>query len=260
VENMAFSIDLSGKVAIVTGASRGIGEAIALGLAQAGAKVALASRKPEGLEEVAAKIQEAGSEAIVVPTNTSEREAIKNLVAQTTEKFGGVDIVVNNAATNPHFGPLLSSDENQWDKTIKVNLQGYFWLVKDAYPSMKERGGGKVVNVASIAGLQNLQYQGLYGITKTSVIHMTGTLAVELGPDNIQVNAIAPGFVKTKFSSVLWQNEELANRMINMTPVRRIADPEDIAPLVVFLSSAHSNFITGQAFVIDGGITKVPAS
>ena len=257
---MAQAYDLSGKVAIVTGASRGIGEAIALALAGAGAKVALASRKPEGLEEVKAKVEGLGSAALVVPTNTSEHAAVDNLVQQTIERFGGIDIVVNNAATNPHFGPLLTSEDSMWDKTIKVNLQGYFWLIKAAVPSMRQRGGGKVVNIASIAGLQSLPMQGLYGITKAGVIHMTSTLAIELGSDNIQVNAIAPGFVKTKFSSALWQNEALAKRMLELTPAHRIAEPEDIAGMALFLAAPASNFVTGQTMVVDGGITKVPAT
>lgn len=256
---MAWTIDLSGKVAIVTGASRGIGEAIAQGLAQAGANVVLASRKADGLEEAAKKIQALGVEALSVPTNTSEKNDIENLVRQASEKFGGVDIVVNNAATNIHFGPLISSEDPQWEKTLKVNLQGYFWLIKAALPSMQARGGGKVINVASIAGIENLPSQGLYGITKAGVIHMTATLGNELGEYNVQVNAIAPGFVKTKFSSVLWQNEELANRMTSVTPARRIADPQDIAGLAVFLASPYSNFITGQTLVADGGYTNVPA-
>ncbi|HEX2911750.1 MAG TPA: SDR family oxidoreductase [Chloroflexia bacterium] len=256
---MAKSIDLSGKVAIVTGASRGIGEAIALNLAEAGAKVVLASRKPEGLNEVAAKVSQAGSEALVVPTNTSDHAGIESLVEQTVARFGGVDIVVNNAATNPHFGPLLTSEDTMWDKTIKVNLEGYFWLIKAAVPSMQQRGGGKVVNITSIAGLQSLKWQGLYGITKAGVIHMTKTLAIELGDSNIQVNAIAPGFVKTKFSSVLWQNEQLARKMVETTPAHRIADPDDIARVALFLASPGSDFITGQTIVADGGITLVAA-
>ncbi len=256
---MAWTIDLTGKVAIVTGASRGIGEAIALGLAQAGAKLVLASRRPEGLTAVAEHINQAGGEALAVPTNTSDRAAIENLTGQAIEKFGGIDIVVNNAATNLHFGPILGSEDSMWDKMIKTNLQGYFWLIQAAIPSMKVRGGGKIINVASIAGKESLPLQALYGITKAGVIHMTTSLSNELGADNIQVNAIAPGFVKTKFSSALWQNEELANRMISVTPARRIAEPTDIAGLAVFLASPASSFITGQTIVADGGYTNVPA-
>ena len=256
---MAWTIDLSGKVAIVTGASRGIGEAIAVAYAQAGAKLVLASRKPDSLNAVAERINSMGGEAIAVPTNTSDRAAIENLARQALDRFGGIDIVVNNAATNPHFAPLLTSEDSMWDKTIKVNLQGYFWLIQAAVPSMKERGGGKVISVASIAGKQPLQHQALYGITKAGVIHMTASLGNELGADNIQVNAIAPGFIKTKFSSVLWQNEELANRQIAVTPAHRIADPEDIAGLAVFLASSAADFITGQTIVADGGYLNVPA-
>ena len=254
---MTWSIDLSNKVAIVTGASRGIGEAIAQGLAQAGAKLVIASRKAESLAEAAQQIEAAGGEVLAVPTNTSDRAGIENLVKAAIERFGGIDIIVNNAATNPHFAPLLTSEDSMWDKTIKVNLQGYFWLIQQSVPSMIERGGGKVINIASIAGQQPLMYQGLYGLTKAAVSHMTATLGNELGPSNVQVNAIAPGFVKTKFSSVLWQNEELAKKTIAVTPARRIAEPEDIAGLAVFLASPAASFITGQTIVADGGYLNV---
>jgi NAD(P)-dependent dehydrogenase (short-subunit alcohol dehydrogenase family) len=252
--------DLSGKVALVTGASRGIGEAIALKLAEAGADLVITARKPEGLSQVAEKIEALGRKVLPQPANTGVPEQVEQVVKNAAEHFGGLDIVVNNAATNPHFGPLLTSEYSHWEKTIQVNLLGYFWPIKAAVPYMEKRGGGKVINITSIAGLHALSWQGLYGISKAGVIHMTMTLANELGPQNIQVNAIAPGFIKTKFSSVLWQNEELAHRMISHTPAGRIGEPEDIAGLALFLASPASNFITGQTIVADGGITNVQSS
>ncbi|NWJ44481.1 MAG: SDR family oxidoreductase [Chloroflexi bacterium] len=252
--------DLSGKVAVVTGASRGIGEAIAVRLAKAGADLVIASRKTEGLDETAATIEALGRKALIVPTNTSNKDQVYALINKSIETFGGIDILVNNAATNPHYGPLLESEDSHWEKTIQVNLQGYFWAIKASVPSMQKRGGGKIINVASIAGLHSLAWQGLYGITKAGVIHMTMTLGNELGASNIQVNAIAPGFIKTKMSSVLWQNEGLANKMIAQTPAGRIGDTEDIAGVALFLASSASNYITGQTLVADGGITNVYTS
>jgi NAD(P)-dependent dehydrogenase (short-subunit alcohol dehydrogenase family) len=252
--------DLTGKVALVTGASRGIGQAIAIRLAQAGADVVVAARKPEGLNETADEITKLGRKALAQTANTGDKDQITALVDKAVETFGGVDILVNNAATNIHFGPLLTSEDSHWEKTIQVNLMGYFRMIKACVPHMEKRGGGKIINIASIAGLHALTFQGLYGITKAGVIHMTMTLANELGASNIQVNAIAPGFVKTKFSSVLWQNEQLAKRMIKITPAGRIAEPEDIAGLALLLASPASNFITGQTMVADGGVTNAPAS
>src|SRR5258707_6089281 len=188
---------LQGKIAIITGASRGIGEAIAHTYARAGAKVVLASRKIDGLAAVASAIKDEGGDATAIAAHMGDQNAIRQLVEQTVAAYGGVDIVVNNAATNPHFGPLLTSEESMWDKTLDVNLRGYFRLIREAVPQMIARGGGKIINVASVAGLQPQPGMALYGITKAAVIMLTKSLAVELAPHNIQINAIAPGFIKT---------------------------------------------------------------
>lgn len=253
--NQPFS--LIGKIAIVSGASRGIGEAIARTYAQAGAKVVLASRKLDGLNTVADSIRTEGGEALPIAAHMGEPDAIRALVEQTLETFGGIDIVVNNAATNPHFGPLLTSEESMWDKTLDVNLRGYFRLIRAVVPHMEKRGGGKVINMASIAGLVPSPGMGLYGITKAAVLMMTKTLALELAGSNIQVNAIAPGFIKTRFSQALWGNEALNDQLLKRTPAGRLGTPDEVAALALYLGSSASNFTTGQAFVMDGGLTLV---
>jgi NAD(P)-dependent dehydrogenase (short-subunit alcohol dehydrogenase family) len=247
---------LAGKVAIVTGASRGIGEAIAHTYAQAGAKVVLASRKLEGLTTVADAITSAGGQATAIAAHMGEQSAIKELVQKTLETYGGIDIVVNNAATNPHFGPLLTSEESMWDKTLDVNLRGYFRLIRETVPHMIERGGGKIINLASIAGITPSPGMALYGITKAAVIMMTRSLAVELGPNNIQVNAIAPGFIKTKFSQAIWGNDQINDMLVKATPAGRIASVEELMGMALYLASPASSFTTGQAFVVDGGLTQ----
>src|SRR5258706_1014337 len=251
---------LTGKVAIVTGASRGIGEATAQAYARAGAKVVLASRKPDGLNVVADAIRAAGGEATPIAAHMGEQAAVKALVQKAIEVYGGVDIVVNNAATNPHFGPLLTSEESMWDKTLDVNLRGYFRLIREAVPHMIARGGGKVINIASIAGLMPSPGMGLYGITKAAVIMMTRTLALELAPNNIQVNAIAPGFIKTKFSQALWDNDQLHDVIIGNPPAGRFADVSEITGIALYLASPASSFTTGQAIVVDGGLTLSPGN
>ena len=248
-----FSLD--NKVAIITGASRGIGEAIAHTNAQAGAKVVLASRKLESVASVAETIKQNGGDALPIAAHMGEPEAITNLVQQTIATYGGVDIVVNDAATNPHFGSLLDSPESAWDKMLDVNLRGYFRLIREAVPSMEARGSGKVLNIASVAGLTPQTGMGLYCITKAAVIMLTKVLAVELGSSNIQVNAIAPGFIKTKFSQVIWQNDSVRTTVTDRTPAHRIGDPEDLLGMALYLVSHASNFTTGQAVIIDGGLT-----
>ena len=248
-----FSLD--NKDAIITGASRGIGEAIAHTNAQAGAKVVLASRKLESVASVAETIKQNGGDALPIAAHMGEPEAITNLVQQTIATYGGVDIVVNDAATNPHFGSLLDSPESAWDKMLDVNLRGYFRLIREAVPSMEARGSGKVLNIASVAGLTPQTGMGLYCITKAAVIMLTKVLAVELGSSNIQVNAIAPGFIKTKFSQVIWQNDSVRTTVTDRTPAHRIGDPEDLLGMALYLVSHASNFTTGQAVIIDGGLT-----
>ncbi len=255
MDSFSPSFSLTGKVAIVTGASRGIGEAIAHTYASAGAKVVLASRKLDGLSAVAEAIRAAGGEATCIMAHMGEADAAAELVAQTVATYGGLDIIVNNAATNPHFGPLLGSEESMWDKTLDVNLRGYFRLIRESVPAMAARGGGKVINLASVAGIEPSPGMALYGITKAAVIMMTKALAIELAPQNIQVNAIAPGFIKTRFSQAIWGNEQISEQVIARTPAGRIASVNELTGIALYLAAPASSFTTGQTIVVDGGLT-----
>lgn len=254
---MSVPFDLSGRVAIVTGASRGIGKAIAEQYARAGAKVVLASRKQEALDEAAAAIRAIGGEAIGIAAHNGDKDALMALVAQTLDCYGRLDILVNNAATNPHFGALLEAEDSYWRKTIEVNLMGNVWLSQAAVKAMRAGGGGKIINIASIVGLTPGRYQGIYSVTKAGVISLTKTLAAELGGDNIQVNAIAPGLVRTKFAQALWGNPDLLDQVLAKTPTGRIGQPEDISGLALYLASSASDFTTGAVFVIDGGVSAL---
>jgi len=249
---------LDGKVAIISGASKGIGAAIAARFAREGARVVVASRKQEAVERVAAEINAAGGEAFARAAHMGEPEQVGALVEATIERWGGVDIAVNNAATNPHFGPLLTADEGQLGKILDVNLMGYFRLCKAVEPLMRARGGGKIINLASIAGLRPARFMGAYGISKAGVLMLTQVLAVELGPANIQVNALAPGLIRTKFSRGLWENERLVEGFKGETPAGRLGEVEDITGAALFLASPASDYVTGATLVIDGG-TSLPS-
>lgn len=244
---------LKGKVALITGASRGIGQAVAEAYALSGAKVVLSSRKQQALDIVAEKVVAAGGEALPLAAHTGDQVSIDNLVARAIEVFGGIDILVNNAGTNPHFGPILSAEESHWQKTLEVNLLGYFRMVKACITSMRSRGGGKIINVASIVGMKPHTGMGVYGVTKAGVIMLTQVLAVELAEDNIQVNAIAPGFIKTKFSRVLWETPAIYEAIIKTIPQQRMAEPDELIGIALYLASSASSFTTGSVFVIDGG-------
>lgn len=252
---MSNLFDIRGKVAIVTGASRGIGQSIAEEFAKAGAKVVLASRKQEDLDKVVADIRAAGGDAQAIAAHTGQKQTLLDLVAKTVEHYGQVDILINNAATNPHFGNILDAEDSLWMKTLEVNLMGNVWLSQAVVPVMRQHGGGKIVNVASIVGLNPGHFQGIYSVTKAAIISLTKTLAMELGPDNIQVNAIAPGLVQTKFAQVLWENDRMMEQVNARTPAGRIGQPVDIAGLALWLASPASAFVTGATFVADGGVT-----
>ena len=245
--------NLDGKVALITGASRGIGQAIAETIAACGAMVVLSSRKQEKLELVADKINASGRKALPVAAHTGDQAAITALISRANEHFGGIDILVNNAATNPHFGPVLTAEESQWVKTFDVNVMGYFRLAKACAEIMEERGGGKIINMASVAGKTPLPGMGVYCVTKSAVIMLTKVLAAELAQANIQVNTIVPGFVKTRFSRVLWENPQVYEAITKTIPQGRMADPQEITGAAVYLASAASNFTTGSTVTIDGG-------
>jgi NAD(P)-dependent dehydrogenase (short-subunit alcohol dehydrogenase family) len=247
--------DLTGQVAVVTGASRGIGEAVAKALAAAGARVAVASRKIEGVHAVAEAIRAKGGEALEVACHTGRREDVEALAARVRETWGGVDVLVNNAATSPHFGPLLDAEEAQWDKTIEVNVKGYVHTIKACLPLMRERGGGRIVNVASVAGMVPHSGLGVYGVTKAAVIMLTKTLAVELAKENVRVNAIAPGLIRTRFSEVLWTSPEANRRALASIPQGRIGEVDDLVGAFLYLASDASRFTTGAVLVVDGGQT-----
>lgn len=249
-------INVSGKVAIVTGGSRGIGAEIARTLARAGAKVVVASRKAEGLERTVAEIRMEGGEAIALTCHTGYREKVQALVARTMEAWGRVDIAVNNAATNVHVGSILDTDEAMWNKILQVNLKGYFWLAQAVVPHFRAQGGGKIINIASIGGLIPGPYAGLYSISKAGVISLTMALAQELGGDNIQTNAIAPGVIETQFSAPLQQNEGIRQRI--MARSGRLGQPNDVANAALFLASSLSDYINGVVLTVDGGTMVSP--
>jgi NAD(P)-dependent dehydrogenase (short-subunit alcohol dehydrogenase family) len=250
-------ISLEGKVILVTGASRGIGEAISLACAEAGAKVVLASRKQPGLDEVAAKITAAGGECAAIAAHTGKPEQLDELFAKSIEKFGQVDGVVNNAATNPYFGPLVDIPEKAMDKTYEVNVKGYLFVAQRFVKHVRDRGGdsGAIVNVASVAGMRASPMQGFYGMTKAAVISLTQTLAYELGGSNIRINAIAPGLIETRFASAIVQNPQLRDHVVSRTPLARHGQPVEIAGGAVYLLSDASTFVSGHTMVIDGGLT-----
>ncbi len=253
---MSASINLEGKVAIVTGASRGIGEAIARTFAAHGAKVVVASRKIEGVTQVAESINASGGTAHPLATHTGKEGDCKALVEEAIKTFGKVDVLVNNAATNPYFGPMLDIAEAAWDKTFEVNVKGYFWMTREVALHLRGRDApGSIIHVASVAGIVAAPAQAVYGMTKAAIISMTKTLAAELAPSKIRVNAIAPGFVDTKFASAILKNDVLLDEVLKMTPLRRYGQPDEIAGGALYLASDSAGFLTGHTLVIDGGMT-----
>jgi NAD(P)-dependent dehydrogenase (short-subunit alcohol dehydrogenase family) len=247
------TIRLDGKVAIITGASRGIGEAIARTFAAHGAQVVLASRKIEGLKPVADGI---GPAARAVAAHTGKEADCKRLVEEALRAFGKVDVLVNNAGTNPYFGPLLNAEEPAWDKTFEVNLKGYFWMAREVARHLVDRGApGSIISTASVAGLEAAPLQGVYGMTKAAVISLTRTLAYELGPARIRVNALAPGLVETRLASAIVQDQALHEEWTRKTPLGRHGQPGEIAGAALYLASDASSFMTGQTMVVDGGMT-----
>lgn len=245
--------NLTGRVALVTGASRGIGEATARLFAEQGAHVVLCSRKAEDLEKVKVKIEAAGGKATVMAAHAGTSEDIKRLIGDIEQQFKRLDILVNNAATNPYFGHISDTDLGMVDKTIQVNIRGYFELSALASKLMKKNGGGAIVNIASINGLKPGLFQGIYSITKAAVINMTQSFAKECAPWKVRVNAVLPGLTDTKFASALTKNEQMLKAFLPQIPLNRMAQPEEIAPAILFLASDAASYVTGTTLVVDGG-------
>jgi NAD(P)-dependent dehydrogenase (short-subunit alcohol dehydrogenase family) len=254
---MSFSLDefsLKGKVALVTGGSRGIGKEIAIGLAKAGADVALASRKLPDLEEVAKEIKATGRKSIAVAAHIGRMEEVTNLVAKVKDTFGKIDILINNAATNPTVDQAMDVEERAWDSIMNLNLKGLFFLSQAVARVMREQGGGKIVNVASTAGITP-DVLPVYSISKAGVIMATKVMAQQWAQFNIRVNAIAPGLTRTKFSEFLWNNKDILPVAMQGTPMRRVAEPQEMVGAVIFLASDASSYVTGQVLAVDGGLT-----
>ena len=248
-------LSLAKKTAIVSGGSKGIGKAIAMKLAQAGANVVICSRKKENLDSAVNEAESNGLTLIPIECNTSNNESIQSVVDHSIEKFDRVDVLVNNAAANPYYGPILNSEDSHWDKIFDVNVKGYFNFAKACSDTMIANNSGKIINVASIAAKTPLEGLGVYNISKAAVVMLTKVLAKELGEHNIQVNTLAPGLIKTDFSKALWENEDTYNKIVKSIPQGKMGSPDDISGMALYLASEASDFVTGSIFTVDGGIT-----
>jgi NAD(P)-dependent dehydrogenase (short-subunit alcohol dehydrogenase family) len=253
---MPAKIDLEGRVILVTGASRGIGEAVARAAVEHRASVVLASRRQEALDEVAAGLRELGGKVFALATHMGKPEEIERLFAKATEELGHIDGLVNNAATNPYFGPMIDISESAFDKTFEVNVKGYFNASVQFVRHLRERKAqsGSIVNIASVAGMRSAPMQGVYGMSKAAVISMTQSMAYELGGSNIRVNAVCPGLIETKFASAIVKNESLRKHVVSRTPLGRHGQPDEIAGACTYLISDAASYVTGQTMVIDGGM------
>ena len=248
---------LQGKVAVITGSSKGIGKAIAHRMAEQGAKVVISSRKAEPCAQVTAEINQqfgAGT-AISIPANISSKEQLKNLVDETTRQFGRIDVLVCNAASNPYYGPMAGIEDDQFRKIFENNVLANHWLIGFVAPQMIARKDGSIIIVSSIGGLRGTPVIGAYGISKAADLQLARNLAHEFGPSNVRVNCIAPGLIKTDFAKALWEDADALKRRTSTTPLRRIGEPDEIAGAAVFLASQAGSFVTGQTIVVDGGVT-----
>jgi len=252
---MAGLFDLTGKVALVTGSTRGIGKSIAEELARAGAKVSISSRKAEACEQTLTEFRKQGFDAIAQPCNVSRKEELQALVDATQKKWGHIDIVCANAASNPYYGPLTGIPDDAFDKIFRNNVQSSLWLASMTLPGMAERKNGSFIIVGSIGGILANTVIGAYGMSKAADHHLVRNLAAEWGPKNVRVNAIAPGLVRTEFAKALWEDDKRRAEREQATPLRRLGEPRDIGGIAVFLASEAAAFITGQVVVADGGVT-----
>lgn len=247
--------DLNGQVAVITGSSKGIGKAIAEIMAAMGAKVVVSSRKAEACETVAEGIRKTGGDATVIACHIGRKQDCEALVKGALQRYGKIDALVCNAAVNPYFGPLSGIQDEQWDKIMESNIRSNLWLANLVAPGMADRGGGTITIVSSIGGLKGSAKLGAYGVSKAADFGLVRALAVELGPNNVRVNAIAPGLVKTDFARALWEDKANLAKRLETSPLKRIGEPEDIGGIAAFLASSAASFITGQVIVADGGVT-----
>ncbi|TXI07578.1 MAG: SDR family oxidoreductase [Rhizobium sp.] len=246
--------NLDGRVALITGASRGIGAATARLLAQQGAHVVISSRKQEDLDKVAAEINASGGKATAIAAHQGESAALHRLISEIESGLGRLDILVNNAATNPYFGHISDTDMGMVEKTLQVNIKGYFELAALASKLMKKNGGGAIVNIASVNGVKPGMFQGIYSISKAAVINMTQSFAKECAPWKVRVNAVLPGLTETKFASALTKNDQILKTALTQIPLARVAQPEEIAPAVLYLVSDAASYVTGTTLTVDGGM------
>jgi NAD(P)-dependent dehydrogenase (short-subunit alcohol dehydrogenase family) len=250
---MADMFDLKGRVALVTGASRGIGEAIAKAYAERGARVIVSSRKQDGCEAVAGAIVAAGGDAVAMACHIGDMEALARLFAAVQERYGRLDVLVNNAATNPYYGHVLDTDLGAFQKTVDVNIRGYFFASVLGGRLMRAGGGGSIINIASVNAIRPGPLQGIYSVTKGAVLNMTKAFARECGPEGIRCNAILPGLIRTKFAGALISDEQQLQHYVGNNPLRRVGEPQDLAGAAVFLASDASSYVTGEFLVVDGG-------
>lgn len=252
-ENQLFN--LTGKVALITGASKGIGEQIARYLAQFGAKVVISSRRQADLEELAENIRQSGGEVSAIEARMGDEAQTKHLFDKTIELYGGIDILINNAAANPYYGPTVDCPDDAFDKIMNINVKAPFQLSKMVHPIMKLRGGGSIINISSIAGETPDPGLGIYSVSKSSINMLTKVFAKEWGQDGIRVNAVAPGLIKTKFSKALWNDEKTLHHFTKRLPIARMGTVEEVASLVLYLASDASGYCTGGIYTVDGGTT-----
>ena len=255
---MSKLFDLTGKVAIVTGASRGIGEASARLLAEHGATVVITGRRQDALDKIVADIAETGGKALGVACHAGNIEHMYALFAEVEKRYGRLDVLMNNAATNPYFGPIEDCPMDAFDKVFEVNIRGYFYMCQKAVKMMKPNGGGSIINVASINAIKPGALQGPYSMSKAAVINMSQSFAKENGKDGIRVNSLCPGLTDTKFASAITQNEDVLKAFLPVLPLGRAAQPDEMAPMVLFLASDASSYVSGSSMIVDGGALVAP--